>query len=1164
MKNKLRQEIEGKFSLNEIQQKATEKVGKNLIIDAPTASGKTEAILLSIPEGSTVTWMLPTISACTFMYRRLCADFNNINIRVLTSVMEEERVISNDFSTITIITCDPMMVEYIKSYVSENKTFKTTDDVLVLDEIDNYPTKVRTVLKHYIKNVNLKQVILASATLDEELKKVKSDFEVIKFSKISNKIRYKVETIDYYDDIVKNVIIPNYKKKKIGVILNSISEMETLSDFIKRYMKLNCMEDMNIIYHHSGLANEIKFENERRLFTKEYELLISNDLISTSVDVDLDILIMGWSDKLNMNIQRMGRLNRRGKKVNFTNLYVLDKDSYPVFIDKDVANNLLRRLGLRGKSPIRLITSDKIGDWSSQVVLDDISFEDVLDEVNYNISKGEEVVLRDIPKTFRYTSIETIQKRKKGDKIKAVRKTLTVDKKMNNIPWTYYNPCSEEDGVRDLLYIPWLFDIDHPSGVHSNIWKIDDYDKENGIRYISPYDGPQYPVKPDENEDSNTESNESNSKSSELDIDNFTEAKLDIRYQDPEDVDYECDSLYIVDYEDYSFIINLDTIKNVIVDLLQFSNKLSEHQKWSPFSNKDTIYRRANIVLEKVFNKYNIDGTDWMRSVSNELYKNPDLINDKLISTLFWVDDDDELFMEKEWLGLAKPIKQFIIKEIEQKVEKFDRSKLFVSQTDHIIKEYDGNHIVRGVKYDGKLYLFSSYSNYFVDYIIDNDLNIIEDVREVRSGYSRDEYFPLNDRTMNKLMWSTEDFIVGHYNVNSINKANTVLNELLEYCNKYSNTKSLDPFEIKLHSTFLIEDFFNNAGEKYNSDMVVCTKISELHKRPDGKYYVAGKYLDGLTQVLRIGKTRKDEDGLGYNLQWLSIHHSMKEFILNNCVKDIEEKYPYVEFDKFEFTYNMIKQDDYKDDIHEPLTVKYRDLEWEVPGDVKFVYTGDISYSSVRKDVVKRYVYGDGLYSDMCCTNYTKNKTEDILTKQGVKLLLDNDGYEVHDVIQKLIKIHKEESASWGTGVGYLHCEYAYSSHFESHEGKILRRLYEETGATIKDILETVAYKRSHGDMKRIEGYYSWYHCLDKLLYESSVANNILLNSDFLSLPYSIVEFVENTIIPDLKEKYGKDYYLQWNKLRHITGMKDGKPDMIVGMSYEVDKDQPWLKYYLS
>ena len=550
--------------------------------------------------------------------------------------------------------------------------------------------------------------------------------------------------------------------------------------------------------------------------------------------------------------------------------------------------------------------------------------------------------------------------------------------------------------------------------------------------------------------------------------------------------------------------------------------------------------------------------------MSNELYKNPDLINNKLISILFWIDDDEILHMNKYWLGLAKPVKQFVIKEIEKKVEKFDRSKLFVSQTDYIVKEYDGNHIVRGVRYDGKLYLFSSYPDYFTDCISDNDLNLIEDAREVRSGYSREEYFPLNDRTMKELMWGTKDFIVGQYNINSINKTDVVLNELLEYCNKYSNTKSLDPFIIKLHSTFLIEDFFNTTGEKYNSDMVICTKISELHKRPDGKYYISGIYLDGLNQVLRVGKTKKDEDGLGYNLMWLSIHNSMKEFILNNCVKDIEEKYSYVEFDKFEFTYNVIKQDDYKDDIHEPLTVKYKDLEWKVSDDVKFEYTGDISFSTVRKDVVKRYVYGDGLYSDMCSTNWTKNKTKDILTKQGVKLLLDQDGYEVHAVIERLLEIHKEESKSWGTGVGYLQCEYAYSSHFEKHEGKVLRRLYEETGATIKDILETVAYQRSHGEIERLEGYYSWYHCLDKLLYELSFINNVVLNSNFLSLPHSIVEFVENTIFPDLKKKYGKDYYLQWNKLHHITGMKDGKADMIIGMSYEVDKDQPWLKYYLS
>ena len=876
---------------------------------------------------------------------------------------------------------------------------------------------------------------------------------------------------------------------------------------------------------------------------------------------------MGWSDKLNMNIQRMGRLNRRGKKVSFTNLYVLDKDSYPVFIDEDVANDLLRRLGLRGPNPIKLITSDKIAEWSNQIVLDNIPFEDVAEEVRNSISKEEEIVLRDIPKTFRYTSIETIQKRKKGKKIQAVRKTMTVDKKMNNIPWTYYDPCSEEDGERDLLYMPWMFEVDHPSGVNSNIWKIDSYDKESGIRYISPYDGPQYPLYTDDEED-NDES-ENNSSSSECTTEDYTDLSLDIKYYEEDKYHLECDPVYLGDYVKYGYssLHTLEEIKRIISNLLQFSNSLSEKQKWSPFSNLNIIMRRANVVLDNVLSNYYIDDTDEiMKSVATLLNNNPELENDRLISVLFYIDKEEEkVYMKKSWLGLAKVVKQFIIEEIEKKVEKFDRSLLSISQTKYIVKEYDGNHIVRGVEYGDKLYLFSHYPDYFIDYIIENDLNIIEDVREESNGYSRKDYFPINDKTMNKLMWGTEDFIVGHYNVNSINKADTILNDLLAYCTKYGNTKSLDPFIMELHSTYLIADFFNTTpeGERYNSDMVVCTKISELHKGPDGNYYVAGKYLDGLNQVLRLGKTRDGEDGLGYNARWLSIHHSMKEFILNDCVKDIEEKYPYVEFDKFEFTYNVIEQDDYKDDIHEPLEVIYKDLKWVVPDDVKFEYTGDINYSSVRKEVVKRYVYGDGLYTKMCVTNFTKNKTKEILLKQGVKLLLENDGYEVHDVMDKLRKIHKEESSSWGNGVGYLLCEYAHSDHFKSHEGKILHRLYEETGATVKDILETVAYQRSHGEIQRIEGNYSWYHCLDRLLNESNISNDIRFNSYYLSLPYNIVEFVENVIEPDLKEKYGKDYYLRWDKLKDITGMVDGKPDMIIGMSYEVDKDTPWLKYYL-
>lgn len=495
----LRKEIEGKFQLNEIQKQSAKKVGKNLIIDAPTASGKTEAILLSIPEGSKVTWMLPTITSCTFMYRRLCSDFNNLNVSVNTSTLTEERILSDKFTTINIITCDPLMISYMRSYVEEGLYKQTTDSVLVLDEIDNYPVKVRTALKSYISNINLDQIILASATLDEELKTIKKDFSTIKFSHISNKIRYKSFSIDGYNKVDK-IIKENYKKKKIGIICNCITYMEHIASRLQEKLGLNCEEDMNIIYHHSGLPNEIKLENEKRLFEKDYDLLISNDLISMSVDVDLDILIMDWSDKLNVNIQRMGRLNRRGKKANFTNLYIVADGIYPPFIDGYDADELFYNLGF-GVDESKLITSDMISEWSNQIVLDEYSFNDLVNDVKSAIENNEEILLRDVPLTFRYQEVQVIQKRKKKQKISAQMKVVTIDKKMNYIPYLNTNPCSIEGGEKDLLYMYWMRDVEHPSGLRNSIWKIESYDSTSGIRNIVPFVGESFPYYGDYIED---------------------------------------------------------------------------------------------------------------------------------------------------------------------------------------------------------------------------------------------------------------------------------------------------------------------------------------------------------------------------------------------------------------------------------------------------------------------------------------------------------------------------------------------------------------------------------------------------------------------------------------------------------------------------------------
>ena len=505
----LENEVRGKFDLNEIQEIATTKVGENLIIDAPTASGKTEAILLAIEEGSSVTWMLPTITACTFMYRRLCRDFSHLNVRVLTSVLKDERIVDEDATTINIITCDPYMVDYVKALVNgEEETF-TTDPVLVLDELDNYPVKVRTVLQKYLsvhKGKELKQVIIASATLDADIKNM--GFETIQFSHISNKIRYKSFTVSTKKEGVKQ-ILPFYKTHKIGFLCNSISEMEDTMELITRFLKVE-QKDLGVIFHHSRLSVEERLENERRLFENDYDILISNDLVSMSVDVELDILVSSWSDKLNVMIQRFGRLNRRGKKVNYHNLIIMYNECYPPFINDQRAEDLFSKLGFHDRES-KLITSDMLSNWSEQIELDYVSLDDVLMEVTEMLDQEKEVVLRDIPHILLYLEDKVFEVRKKGEAISAERKTVTVEMKQQNMPWDRYAPYSKEEcEERDLIYVPWLSSVDHPNGKSSNTWIITKTDEE-GRMWIEPYTGPKYSEDDDNNywvEDEDEESEE--------------------------------------------------------------------------------------------------------------------------------------------------------------------------------------------------------------------------------------------------------------------------------------------------------------------------------------------------------------------------------------------------------------------------------------------------------------------------------------------------------------------------------------------------------------------------------------------------------------------------------------------------------------------------------
>lgn len=660
---KLEKEIRGKFNLNQMQELALENEGKNVILDAPTASGKTEVILLAIKEGKTVTWMLPTITACTFMYRRLCHDFTNLNVRVLTSTLTDERIVDESFTTINIITCDPYMIDYMKALVVDNEHRQSTDDVLVLDEIDNYPVKVRTALKSYLKNVKLDQVILASATLDEELKST-NNYLTISFDEIKNTIRYRAQLIED-----RNLVIPvvkkSYKSKKIGFICNTIMEMETIMNYITTATGVR-MDDMNVIFHHSKLSLEEKDDNERRLFEGDYDILISNDLISMSVDVSLDLLFMNWSDQMNINIQRMGRLNRRCKKVSFTNLFIMKNGFYPPFINGSQAELEYREAGLPQDEYVTdLITTKRIGNWSHNLILPSYDWEDLVSEVKLAVDNNEEILLRDVPMTLRYEEVRVIEKRKKGKKIEAERKVVTVDTKTNGLQYDWYYPCSEEGGGKDILYMPWLNQVEHPKYESSSYWLIESYNPENGVRIIRPYNGPRFEYESEEDEE-------------DYDKDLISFADEADFTEHINQYSYDCsDNRVFTKCNGDIDVYTKKEIDQILNDLLTNANKFAREHKYSFDQRMSEKYERMYRLLDATFGKDRLNINTIYSDLVNIVREEKDLTDYPTIEDIIeifprfrnvfcdYYEPTGNASINIFWLTLPYEFKQYIIKNID-------------------------------------------------------------------------------------------------------------------------------------------------------------------------------------------------------------------------------------------------------------------------------------------------------------------------------------------------------------------------------------------------------------------------------------------------------------------------------------------------------------------
>ena len=355
VKTKINQKDEAKIW--QIQTLKT-KADANLILIAPTGSGKTEFALLW-SNGEKLIYTLPLRSAVNQIFERAEKIFNSVeqqkvgllhsdaDIYLLNSGGENEEARIYDFSRQmslpVLISTGDQFFPYALRFPAYEKIYSILAySRLVIDEVQAYDPRACALIVKFIQDIQAMggKFLLMTATLpqfvkDEILRRcgeidLTNIYEVkkeqhtnlrkhkLKIIHVNNKLKENNKPDFTLPDGVLNSIVGQADTgKRVLVILNTINAAR------KVYEDLSKLYNTNKLWLiHSGFTLNDRQEKERLLEEEfknpkcreetEGKILVATQVVEASLDIDADVLFTEISP-LDALVQRMGRILRRVK-----------------------------------------------------------------------------------------------------------------------------------------------------------------------------------------------------------------------------------------------------------------------------------------------------------------------------------------------------------------------------------------------------------------------------------------------------------------------------------------------------------------------------------------------------------------------------------------------------------------------------------------------------------------------------------------------------------------------------------------------------------------------------------------------------------------------------------------------------------------------------------
>lgn len=318
---------------------------KNLIVIAPTGSGKTEASLLWM-NGEKSFYTLPLKVSSNAIYLRIKENYEYKDVALLHSdamavylreyngnedigeKYERSKMLSQP---LTVCTVDQLFRFVYRALGTEIFAATLKYSKLVLDEIQAYEPRVIATIIYGLKMIQEMggKFAIITATFPPVLKYFMEQYGLVegkqyifkdftgKEYQVEKYPRHKVEI--RHSEMNLDEIRLRGKNRKVLVICNTVSKAQ------KFYKKL---EGENVWLLHSKYIRRDRAFLERKIMefseSGESGIWITSQIVEASLDIDFDILYteMCTADSL---LQRMGRCNRKGRYCpNEANIVVFD------------------------------------------------------------------------------------------------------------------------------------------------------------------------------------------------------------------------------------------------------------------------------------------------------------------------------------------------------------------------------------------------------------------------------------------------------------------------------------------------------------------------------------------------------------------------------------------------------------------------------------------------------------------------------------------------------------------------------------------------------------------------------------------------------------------------------------------------------------------------